>query len=124
MTRRTQLVLGAIVFAAGLFALTQLTGRADGDIKPVISAAAAKTLIDDEIKVVNDALKDGRDAKGPLPKDMKRARTAALDIALTAMATKDDALLAQTVQVLEAVRALEGIDKDKPEDFDAAKKAA
>jgi hypothetical protein len=108
MSRRTLPVLGAVVLAAGLIALTQLTGRAgDGDVKLVIPAAAATGLIADDILIVNKALepKDGK----VLPKDVKRAKVATLDIALTAKATKNDALYAQAVQVLEALDKEDGV---------------
>ena len=111
MSKRTLLVLGAFALAAGLFALTQLAGRAgDGDVKLVVPEAAAPGMVTDDIKIVNDALKDKDEKKdekkAPLPKDVKRAKVAALDIALTAKASKNDALYAQALKVLDALNAL------------------
>jgi hypothetical protein len=103
MNKRTLPVLGAIALAAGMLALAQLSSRAD-DVKMVIPAAAAKSLMADDIKLVNDALKDGKDGKPPQPKDIKRAKMLTLDIALTAKAGKNEALYGQAVKVLEALK--------------------
>jgi len=57
----------------------------------VIPPAAADGIIKDDIKIVNEALKDKDEKdekKPPLPKDIKRAKVAALDIALTAKREK------------------------------------
>ena len=86
MSKRTLPVLGAIALAAGLFALTQLAGRAgDGDVKLVVPDAAVTGLVADDIKIVNDALKE-KDGKAPLPKDVKRAKVATMGIAFIAKA--------------------------------------
>src|SRR5262245_44933077 len=109
MSKRTLPVLGAFALAAGLFALLQLAGRAgDGDVKPVVPAAAMASMVADDIKIVNEALKE-KDGKAPLPKDVKRAKVAALDIALTAKASKNDALYGQAMQVLEALAKEDGV---------------
>jgi len=115
MSNRTLPVLGAVALAAGLFALSQVTGRADSaGVKLVIPDTAADGIIKDDISVVNKALekKDGK----VLPKDVKRAKVAALNVALTAKATKNNALYAQAVQVLDAL--------DKEDGVDDARKAA
>ena len=108
MMKISRMALGAMLLAAGLIALTQLTGRAgDDDVKLVVPAAAIPGLVKDDIEKVTDALK-GKDSK-TLPKDIKRAKVLALDIALTAKATKNDALHAQAIQVLEALAKEDGL---------------
>jgi len=107
MSKRTRTVLGAFALAAGLFALSQLAGRA-GDVKLVVPAAAVTDMVKSDIEVVTAALA-GKDGKAPLPKDVKRAKVATLNIALTAKASKNDALYAQAIQVLEGLAKEDGI---------------
>src|SRR5262245_14894227 len=65
MSKRTLTVLGAFALAAGLFALSQLAGRA-GDVKLVVPAAAVTDMVKSDIDVVTAALA-GKDGKAPLP---------------------------------------------------------
>ena len=121
MNKRTLPVLGAIALAAGLLTFAQLSSRAgDDDVKLVIPANTVSNLLTDETKVVNEALKNTKDDKPPPAKALKRAKVAALDIALTAKASKNDAMYAQALKVIDAVKAVEATDKDKTEDVEKA----
>jgi hypothetical protein len=117
--KRTMIGLAAVAFAGGLVALTQLTGWAgDDEVKLVVPAADAGNLMKDDIKIANDALK-GKDGK-VLPKDIKRAKVAALSVALIAKASKKDDFYAQAVKALETLKILSEVDKENEKDFAAA----
>src|SRR5260370_34460989 len=117
MMKRTTIGLGAIALAAGLFALTQLSGRAgDGEVKLVIPPTAAGDLTKDDIKVANEAMKGDKEGK-LFPKEIKRAKVATLSIALTAKASGKDALYAQALKALETLKILSEVDRENEKDF-------
>jgi hypothetical protein len=112
MRRGIRIGFGFAVLAAGMVALTALRGRADeqGGWKMLVPANVVAELIKEDTKVVNDALK----AEKPLAKDQKRAKVAAMLLAIYGGAdSKNGGLHGQAIKVIEALNKEEGVAEAK-----------
>jgi len=112
MRTRTLLGLFAALLTCGLLALASLDGRADegGGWKMIVPANVAAELIQDDTKVVKDALK----ADKPAPKDQKRAKVSAMMLAIYGEANgKDGGLHAGAIKVIEALNKDDGVAEAK-----------
>ena len=84
--------------AAGLIALTQLTGRAgDTEVKLVVPDDAATKLIDDDKGIVNAALNPMKKDDKVLPKDIKRAKVASLSRSARPTSAGDNPAISRSV---------------------------
>jgi hypothetical protein len=111
MRTRTLLGLGAAL-ATGILVLANLDSRADenGGWKMIVPPNVAAELVKDDTKVVMDALKSEK----PLGKDQKRAKVAAMLLAIYGGADgKDAGLHGRAMKVIDALNKDDGIAEAK-----------